>query len=232
MVLQTGRGYAQPLSSGCLLSHSVDRVSSFFECFKLKLCPDLTKCWSRFSVIQVMVIRARQLDMLRFLEDISPLIKEASSVLTNWRGVAGSLCGSVLAESLRLVLGLSRVIWAKILQSPPFKCNNWCQSFICRNNNYSKKGHGHSCSCVGSSLWRCPSRAFVYIVTVSPGGSWRKLEFVLWWNKNTDWPRLMGLALFHYDIPCWLQKFRSGRPFLYPSTNSVITCCTSTALTL
>ena len=25
----------------------------------------------------------------RFLEDVSPLIQEASSVLTNWRGVAG-----------------------------------------------------------------------------------------------------------------------------------------------
>ena len=29
----------------------------------------------------------RQLDVFQFLEDVSPLIQEASSVLTNWRGV-------------------------------------------------------------------------------------------------------------------------------------------------
>ena len=42
--------------------------------------------------------------MFQFVEDVSPLIQEASSVLTNWRRwVAGlwTLCRSILTESLR-----------------------------------------------------------------------------------------------------------------------------------
>ena len=31
----------------------------------------------------------RQLDQFQFLEDVSPLMQEASSVLTTWVGVAG-----------------------------------------------------------------------------------------------------------------------------------------------
>ena len=43
----------------------------------------------------------------QFLEDVSPLIQEASSVLTTWRGVAGfkTLCGSVLTKSLGPLVG-------------------------------------------------------------------------------------------------------------------------------
>ena len=46
-------------------------------------------------------------DLFQFLEDISPLIQEASLVLTHWRGVAGfqTLRGSVLAESLGPLVG-------------------------------------------------------------------------------------------------------------------------------
>ena len=49
------------------------------------------------------MLYARQLDVFQFLEGVSPLIQKASSVLTNWRGVAGfqTLCGSVLKEALR-----------------------------------------------------------------------------------------------------------------------------------
>ena len=38
----------------------------------------------------------------QFVKDVSPLIQEASSVVTNWRGVAGfqTLCGNVLTELL------------------------------------------------------------------------------------------------------------------------------------
>ena len=48
------------------------------------------------------MLYCRQLHF-QFLEDVSPLTQEASSVLTNWRGVAGfyTLRGSVLTESLR-----------------------------------------------------------------------------------------------------------------------------------
>ena len=42
------------------------------------------------------VLYLRHLDVFQFFENVSPLISEASSVLTNW-----SVCGSVLTESLR-----------------------------------------------------------------------------------------------------------------------------------
>ena len=35
------------------------------------------------------VLYHSQLDLFQFLEDVSSLIQEASSVVTNWRGVAG-----------------------------------------------------------------------------------------------------------------------------------------------
>ena len=47
------------------------------------------------------------LDPFQFLEDVSPLIQEASSAPSNWTGAADflTLCGSVLTESLRTAVG-------------------------------------------------------------------------------------------------------------------------------
>ena len=44
-----------------------------------------------------------QLDLFQSLEDVSPLIHEASSVLTNWRGVAGFLWNCVWEGPYRVV---------------------------------------------------------------------------------------------------------------------------------
>ena len=52
------------------------------------------------------VLYRGQRDLFQFLEDVSPLTQEASSVLTIWKGVAGfeTLCESVLTESLRTLV--------------------------------------------------------------------------------------------------------------------------------
>ena len=59
------------------------------------------------------VLHHRQLDLFQFLKDVSPLIQEASSVLTNWSGVAGLeiLCRSVLTEPLRNKQGQLKPFW-------------------------------------------------------------------------------------------------------------------------
>ena len=54
----------------------------------------------------IKVVYRRQLDLFQFLEDISPVTQEASSVLTNWRGV-GSLLNPVRMCSFRVVRATS-----------------------------------------------------------------------------------------------------------------------------
>ena len=39
-------------------------------------------------ILLFQVLYHRQLDLFQFIEDVSPLIQEASSILTNWRGAA------------------------------------------------------------------------------------------------------------------------------------------------
>ena len=53
------------------------------------------------------------MDMFQVLEDISHIIQEASSVLTNWRGVAGfkTMCGSVLTELFRTCVSCEFHSW-------------------------------------------------------------------------------------------------------------------------
>ena len=65
-------------------------------------------------------------------EDVSGLIQEASSVLTNWRGVAGfsTLCGSVLTLTTDMKTG-----WT---------CDPHVSLTILQGHSYSLQGHSYS----------------------------------------------------------------------------------------
>ena len=65
-----------------------------------------------------LVMYRRKVDVFQFCEDVSPLIQEASSVLTSWRGAAGfyTLYGSVLTEAVwtltvRVVMATRGLLW-------------------------------------------------------------------------------------------------------------------------
>ena len=48
----------------------------------------MTQAEMLMKVLSHPVLYRRQLDLFQFPEDVSPLIQEASSVLTNWRLLA------------------------------------------------------------------------------------------------------------------------------------------------
>ena len=145
------------------------------------------------------VLYRGQRDLFQFLEDVSPLTQEASSVLTIWKGVAGfeTLCGSVLTESLRTLVSSEFLQLPSDLESP---WPAWLRTLI-------------------SSI----TQSFPFISLWQRHWNWWYWYHysVIWWMCNLGWPQLWrrrGKGVYH---PCacvcrpgyrlWLQlQRRSG----------------------
>ena len=75
---------------GAVRSHSLKEIQRTYHAIEWE-----GSIWMKLNSIEIYFIYfiAWKFDddsqMLQFLEDVSALIQEASSVLTNWRGVAG-----------------------------------------------------------------------------------------------------------------------------------------------